>query len=170
MITNVKGKKNFVTFKERTCHIFPDFHSHDLQGEESFKYAVTEACAKLLKSNIRAIEQSRDVYPDVSDIADVEKAFAFLPASLRYFLLLIIVGADADLHTASIGQAIIQRCRPYMLICPLQLGYSVQLHQNSGSRFEVDTASRLEFRVSYSEVRRFENNVATSEETALHEC
>ena len=63
-----------------------------------------------------------------------------------------------------------QRCRPRMLICPLQLGYSVQLHHNSGSRFEVDTASHMGFGVSYSEVQRYEANAATSEETALPEC
>lgn len=167
VITTIKGKENVVTFREQASRILLDFHAHDLQDEESCKLAIIEACAKLLKSDIRAIEQNTDIYPDTSDMADIEKALAFLPVSLRHLLQMVIVGTDADLHTASLGQAIMQRCRPRMLICPLQLGYSVQLHHHFGSRFEVDTASRMGFGVSYSEVQRYEANAATSGEVIL---
>lgn len=132
VITTVKGKENVVTFREKASRILLDFHAQDLQDEKSFKRAKIDACAKFLKSDIRPIEQNTNVYPDSSDIADVVKALAFLPVSLRYFLQQIIVGTDADLHTASFRQAIMQRCRPRMLLCPLQLGYSVQLHHTSG--------------------------------------
>ena len=51
VITTLKGKENAVPLKGNTSRILLDFHSHDLQGEESVKHAVIEACAKLLKSD-----------------------------------------------------------------------------------------------------------------------
>lgn len=129
---------------------------------------IIEACGKFIKSDAKDINQDRQVYPDVTEICDIERAHAFLPDSLRFLLQQIIVGTNADTYIASIGQAILQRCRPRILICPLQLGYSVQLHYNFGLRFFVDIASHLGFGVSYSEVQRYQANAAvSSDETEL---
>lgn len=172
IITNIKGKQNVVTFKEKASRILLDFKEALKLDETSFKRAIIEACGKFIKSDAKDINQDRQVYPDVTEICDIERALAFLPDSLRFLLQqIIIVGTNADIYIASIGQAILQRCRPRILICPLQLGYSVQLHHNSGLRFLVDIASHLGFGVSYSEVQRYQANAAvSSDETELSEC
>ncbi len=54
-----------------------------------------------------------------------------------------------------------------MILCPVQLGLSVQLHHHFSSRFLIDSLNSLGFGCSYSEVQYFERNVSASQGTDI---
>ena len=76
-------------------------------------------------------------------------------------------GNDTSVKLASIGQAIVQACRPKSLLAPLQIGLGVQLHHHFGSRYLVDLLNSMGFSASYYEVQRFELNAAATLSTTI---
>ena len=55
-----------------------------------------------------------------------------------------------------------QATRPRVLLAPLQLGLSVQLHHHFASRFLIDTLYQHGFCCSYNEVQQLEKNAVLS--------
>ena len=133
---------------------------------KSEKIRIIETTAKLLKSDIKLLEQSCDTYPDSTQIS-VEEAFIFLPNSLRVLLEDLFADKDSKKKVGSIGQAIIQATGPRVLVSPLQIGLAVQMHYNFGSRFLIDSLHEHGFCSSYSEVQRFEHSAALTRGTDI---
>lgn len=156
VITEVGGKQNVVTFQTTAANILQSFHeknAHDI-GDE--KTNIIETAAKLIKQDIKAIVQGKDEYPTTDDLVP-DKAIQFLPQCLQQFLAIIICGKESTCKTASIGQAIMQSCRPRVLLAPLQIGLGVQMHHLFQSRFLVESLCKHGFACSYSEVKKFES-------------
>ena len=61
---------------------------------------------------------------------------------------------------ASDGQAIMQAARPRVLLAPLQFCLAVEMHDQFGSRFLIDTLNKHGFSSSYTEVQKFERSAA----------
>ena len=72
----------------------------------------------------------------------------------------MLSGRDTDLKLSSLGQALIQACRPRTLVPPLQLGLGVQLHHHFASEFLIQSLNRLGFCCSYGEVQKYERAAA----------
>jgi len=88
----------------------------------------------------------------------------YLPPSLVLFLKTLLHDKkEPDINIASIGQAIAQAARPKVLLAPLQIGLSVELHHLFGSKYIVEHLNRLGFCSSYAEVKRFEQCAALSQ-------
>lgn len=150
VIAEVNGKKNVVTFRQKASSIISEFYSQprgtDLEAE---KLRLIEATVKLIKSDIKSIVQSKDLYPTTLEMNSVQETSAFLPNTLRHFLDCLFVGKNKDvkaLKVSSIGQALMQATRPKVLLAPLQLGLGVQMHSHFASRFLVD-CTNMDFAV-----------------------
>ena len=79
------------------------------------------------------------MYPENNKLASIDDATAFLPMSLTIFLKGLFTSSDAQMKTASIGQAIVQAKRPRVVLASHKLGLGVQLHHHFRSKFLVDT-------------------------------
>ena len=99
-------------------------------------------------------------YPIYSDLTSVNECVNYLPETLRVLLGIIIAGKDTNFKVASIGQAIMQACRPRVLLVPLQLGLGIQLHHHFSSRFLIDSLHHHGFCSSYNDVQQFECDAA----------
>lgn len=156
IITEINGKKNVVTFRQKAASILSDFfHQSKSSNDETEKVRLIKAAANLIKTDIKCIEQSKDIYPTTLEMSSVDESLAFLPQSLLTFLGHLFVGKGKELRVASIGQAVMQATRPRVLNAPLQLGLGVQMHSHFASRFLNDTLYKHGFSVSYSEVSNY---------------
>ena len=125
---------------------------------------LVKAAATMIKNDIKRHDGSKGTYPSSSDMSS-EITISILPESLILLLHTLIVGVDKKLKIAHIGQAIAQATRPRVLIAPLQLGLTVQMHHQFGSRFLTDSLHRHGFCSSYPEVQMFERNAVVTSGT-----
>jgi len=157
--TEINGKKNVITFRNKAKTILHEHYSHRDTDSEKEKMRVVETAAKLIRDDIRAVKTSNLVYPGCDELGS-EESINFLPQSLKLLLTGLIVGKKNQTKVASIGQAIMQAARPRVLLAPLQVGLGVQLHHQYASRFLIDTLHQHGFCCSYNEVHQYEQNAA----------
>ena len=163
LITEINGTENVVTFRRRAQSILHNFYQQSrLLDCELEKLRMIEAAANLIKSDIKSIIQSKELYLSTLEMASTEKTLSYLPNSLRRFLDVLFVGNEKNLKMSSVGQAMMQATRPRVIIAPLQLGLGVQLHHHFASRFLLDTLYQHGFTSSYSEVLKYERCAAIS--------
>ena len=111
------------------ANILHDFHAQPKSVDlETEKLNIIRTASRLIKSDIKLIKTSYDIYPLIETGAETNANF--LPHTLKLLLEGILVGKD-DVKIASIGQAIsIQAARPRVILAPLQVGLTVQLHHH----------------------------------------
>ena len=163
IITEINGKPNVVTFRSTVANILHDFHAQPKNVDlETEKLNIIRTASRLIKSDIKLIKTSNDIYPLIE--TEAETNANFLPQTLKLLLEGILASKD-DVKVASIGQAIIQAARPRVILVPLQFGLAVQLHHHFASRFLIDTVHRLRFCSSYQEAQIFNQNAALDQGT-----
>ena len=136
--TEINGKPNVVTFRNKAKTILHEFYCHRDTDSEKEKMRIIETAAKLIREDIKAVKTSNSVYPGFENLGS-DVCINFLPESLRLFLTGLIIRKENQMKIASIGQAIMQAARPRVLLVPLQVGLGVQLHHQYASRFLIDT-------------------------------
>lgn len=165
IITEINGKPNVATFRSTVANILHDFHAQPKNFDlETEKLNIIRTASKLIKSDIKLIKTSNDIYPLIE--TEAETNANFLPQTLKLFLEGLLASKD-DVKVASIGQAIIQAARPRVILAPLQVGLGVQLHHHFASRFLIDTLHRLGFCSSYQETQLFNQNAALDQGTDI---
>lgn len=168
IISEICGKSNVVSLQSTASAILQEFHQKQQRSTIDEELQIIETAAKLVKNDIKRVQQDRKLYPDASDLADVDKALEFVPSSLKQLLGIIFQGKDVNVKLASVGQAIMQATRPRGILAPLQLGLGVQLHHHFQSKFLIDSLNEHGFCCSYSEVKRFERCSAVVQGTDVH--
>ena len=162
LITEINGTPNIVTFKSKGHSILHKFYTRiNKQDPEAEKRSIIQTAAKLILSDINAMDISKDSYTPASSISSLEENMEYIPSSLRDFLQQIVEFKDSETVIASIGQAIIQAAMPRKAIAPVQIGLAVQLHYHFGSKFLIDVLNAMGFCSSYQEVQKFETSAAT---------
>ena len=161
IVTEINGKHNVVTFLSTAKCILHEFYaqSRSTDNSESEGIRIIETAAKLIKNDIKGIQTSSEYYPSKNDL-EQDAILEYVPKTLLIFLRKIFAGKDNDLKLASVGQAIMQAARPRVLLAPLQFGLAVEMHDQFGSRFLIDTLNKHGFSSSYSEVQKFERSAA----------
>ena len=118
--TEINGKPNVVTFRNKAKAVLHEFYSHQKTDPETDKRRIVQTAAKLIRDDIKAVETSHTVYP-ACDQLESDECINFLPETLRVLLEGLIVGKGVQTKIASIGQAIMQAARPRVLLAPLQV-------------------------------------------------
>lgn len=136
------------------------YHNSKFKDAEEERLSILTTAAKHLKSEIRSINVSKDVYPSASLISSLSENLNYIPKGLRTFLQGLLAEKENHIKVSSIGQALMQATRPRCLLSYLQIGLAIQMHHNFGSRSLIDTLYNMGFCSSYSEVQRFEKCAA----------
>ena len=168
LITSIYGKSNVVTFRQTAASVTDEFYCNPRPKDtEEERCRIIETSAKLIKSEIKNIDVSSDVYPTSAVISDVEEALKLIPDLLKSFLELLFVGKDIKLKLASVGQAIVQAVRPRVILAPLQLGLGVQMHHHFSSKFLIDSLNSHGFCASYKTVQKYKRSAAVAQGTEI---
>ncbi|XP_045211013.2 uncharacterized protein LOC123562441 [Mercenaria mercenaria] len=168
VISSKEGQVDKFTLRQTASSILHSFEENKRQRtEEEEKTRLIKTVPKLIKSDILDIPADNNVYPSPDSIGSSDKNRCFIPQSLLLLLNLLFSEKDKDVKIASIGQAIIQSCRPRSIQAPLQIGLAVQLYHHFGSRFLIDNLNSMGFCSSYWEVQKFESNSAAMLNTSM---
>lgn len=161
IIGEVDGQTNTVTLCETASKILLDHYRESKQNSdtETAKREIIKTASRLIKNDIKVLQQSRKFYPDMNDV-EIEEILDYIPKSLRLFLNEVSSTKPTPIKVASYGHGIIQMSRPRSVIAPLQLGLALQMHDKFGSRELVETLYHMGFCLSYTEVQHFERNAA----------
>ena len=168
VITEINGKTNVVTFRSTASAILHDFYCQTKQDDSGAdKMRIIETAAKLIKSDIQSVIQTKDSYASFHELSSVDEAISFLPESQQLMLRVLFPSQSAQVKLASLGQSIMQATRPRILLAPLQVGLGVQLHHHFASKFLIDSLNKHGFCCSYSEVLKFSRNAAVTQGTDI---
>ena len=163
VFAEINGRQNVITLRATAHAILHEYYLKPKNVDvELEKEAIVRAAAAIIKSDAKGIKQQMDVYPNSENLGEITDNLEYLPSSLRLFLNTLFVGDKTDRKVASIGQCMLQACRPKAIRPPLQIGLAVQLHHQFGSRFLIDMLSAMGFSSSYYETKLFERNAVVS--------
>ena len=132
-------------------------------AEESERIIAT--AAKLIRSQIREHNYSKEFYPTATDISDRKTAKEWIPHWLNTFMEILILD---EVKQVAISHSIVQSCRPRSVISPVLFGIGVQLDLLYRSKFLVAQLCRLGMSVSYDEITRFKQSVIQANETGFN--
>lgn len=168
VITEVSGKSSIVALKATAATILHSFYRNSkLEDCDADKLRIIKTAAKLIKSDIQAVNQTKESYTSCNELSSVEEALLFLPDSLQLMLSTLFTSKGEEVKLASIGQSIMQATRPRGILAPLQVGLGVQLHHHFASKFLIDSLNKHGFCCSYSEVIKFERNATVAQRTDI---
>ena len=103
VLISSRGKKtNLVTLRIAAWKILSQyFESPQTHDPEAKKLNLITTAAKLIKSDIRGVFGTKDVYPGSEDIKSAQGNLNFVPESLQLFLKTIFCGKENDSHWPS---------------------------------------------------------------------
>ena len=82
-----------MTFRQRASAIIHEFHQRPKETtSEAEKMRLIKTAAKLIKSDVKSVEQSIDMYRCSTEMSSTEEAMSFLPESVKLILQTLFVG------------------------------------------------------------------------------
>ena len=161
MFAEMQGRKNFLCFRNMANYIINDkWYSDRNDDATNDAYRIIDAAAKVFEQRLGE-SFSKDEYPSVGDITDIDKGRDCLTPSLNALLARLI--PSNCMKQVSIGQAIIQAMRPKTAMTPILFGLGIETDRVFGSKWLVDEPFRLGFSISYDEVILFKQSVVLGE-------
>ena len=156
----IDGRPNIVCFRTTTSSIISEkwYNDRKTKVEDEAERIVVTA-AKIILSEIRAIEYNMAKYPSIEDISNLDENKSIIPHSLQRFLNILV---KSSVKQNSIGQCLLYAVRPWSIIPPIPFGLGVETDHVNGSKWAITELNRLGFSVSYDEVTRFKQNVVQS--------
>lgn len=96
--------------------ILYDFYQSPKENDpETECMRFIQTASRLIRNDIRSVSTTPEEYPGLTDTSDL-KHKTFVPISLKLFLRQIFGENNADLKSASLGQAKMQTARPRVLL------------------------------------------------------
>ena len=115
---------------------------------------MKEAAAKLMNQEIWYITQSEEEYPSAL-------IYPLMWLWTLYQLLSILFCGKAQV--ALVGHAILQGTQSCVLVAPLHIGRTIQIHWHVDSKLFIDSLHQLGFCLSLGAIIKYERSAAVSQ-------
>lgn len=162
---SICGKRDVICFRDMASRIVNDLwyveREKDLDKESE---RIVAAAAKLIKTQIKDLDNNMEHYPLNANISDQSKAKDWVPSLLRLFLGHLISDEGKQI---GIGHSIVQASRPKSVISPVLFGVGVSLDHVLASKWLLTMLSRLGFSVTPDEVNRLKQSVVQAEDIEM---
>ena len=167
-ITSYRSKANIVTLTENVKSILQEVHEQSKSCDASAEDIIKSA-ARIIRSEIKSMPnyQEKDTYPNLEDMSSLSHNTHYLPPSLRQLLSSILKSRHSELHTASIGQAIMLCTCPRSFLPPIPLALGITIQHRYGHRQLGDLLHKLGFITSYTEASDFRRCAAAEQATGF---
>ena len=139
---------------------FKEFANYELQEKkkeevEEMKESIVKGAAKIIKSEIRAVEKSNKYYPTNLEVQDLKTCSEWIPESVMILLKIIMANL---LKQTTIAYSMIQAARARLVLCPIPFGLGVQLYKEFGSKWLISHLHKLRFSISLDEVQKYKQS------------
>jgi len=131
---------------------------HRTKDDQREAERVVPTTAKLIMSEIRETQYDVSTHPSILDIATSNDQQ--IPNLLQFLQIMI----QSTLKQRSIGQSIVQICKPRSSLLPIPFGLAVELDHVFGSKWLMEELSYLLFCSSYREVSKFKQSSLATED------
>ena len=92
---------------------------------------IVKTAAEIIRNDVKSLQSDFFIYPSTTEIVEHGSV---IPDTLSLFLSNLITYKNSNIQKSVIGQALIQKICPKSFSSPMQLGFSVSLQRQFGSR------------------------------------
>ena len=117
---------------------------------EETKESIVKAAAKIIKSEIREVENSNEYYSTNLEVQNLKKCSKWVPESLMILLKIIM---PKLLKQTAIAHSMIQAARARSVLCHIPFGLGVHLDKEFGSKWLISHLHKPGFSISPDEVQ-----------------
>ena len=97
IVTSINGKTDVVTFRYTARYILHEFFEDSKSKCDDDKDGIIKAAANIIRSDIKSLAVSKQVYPLASHVQDTKYNKDYLPRSVQLLLRTIFTEKKADL-------------------------------------------------------------------------
>ena len=151
------GRTDILCFKEFANYVLQEKKKEEV---EETKERIVKAAVKIIKSEIREVEKSKEYYPTNLEVQDLKTCLEWIPESLMILLKIIMPNI---LKQTAIAHSIIQVARPRSVLYPIPFGFGVQLDKESDSKWLISHLHKLGFSISPDEMQKYKQSPVVSD-------
>jgi hypothetical protein len=162
VFTLISGRNSVVSFSGFRDKILTEqWHEEKKSNQIDERKWIVLMAAKVIREDIRSRVYNCDTYPTSEEIASGGRDL--IPETLSLLIKEIVLPKNSDRNmqtyhrkSLAIQHCIVAAARPRSFVSPIQIGLSIHLHRQFGSKLQIDMLSNLSVSSTYKETLKYE--------------
>lgn len=173
VFTSIPGRSSVVCFSGYRDKILTEqWYEEKKTNQTDERNRIVLMAAKVIREDIRSRAYNCDTYPTSEEIA--AGGCDLMPETLSLLINEIVLPKNSDRNvqtyhrkSLAIQHCIVAAARPRSFVSPIQIGLSIHLHRQFGSKLLIDILSNLGVCSTYKEALKYEASVTLNSTTCI---